>query len=160
MQELEIREAAPGDMPAIEAVFRSHKPEYDWKFAKRYFRSYFSTPELHARELVLVGISGGRVVALIGYLKDRREAPGIFWLGWYYVHNDEAGHGFGKRLLDHVVRELKTRGARKLYTDTSSWKFYDRAHHRYRELGFKEEATLRDYYEEGEHQVIYGMDLT
>lgn len=160
MSKLEIRAAKPEDMQSIEAVFRSHSPEYDWKFARRYFQSFFTRPEVHEHDVVLVGIFEGRVVGLIGYLHDRREARGIFWLGWYYVHREEAGHGFGKKLLDHVITEVKKLGARKLYTDTSSWKFYDAAHHRYRELGFVKEATLKDFYEKGEHQVIYGMDLT
>lgn len=156
---MEIRAAEPGDLRAIQAVFESHVPEYDWEVAERYFRSYFSDPGSHAGEVALVGVSGGRVAGVIGYLPDRRGAPGIYWLGWYYVHSQESGRGLGRRMLDHVVRELRARGARKLYTDTSSWKFYDRAHHRYRALGFVEEGTLRDYYEDGEHQVIYAMDL-
>lgn len=160
MQKLEIRPARADDLKSIEAVFKSHDPEYDWKYAKRYYRAYFSDPAMQVSDVVLVAVSEERVVGVIGYLHDRREAKGIFWLGWFYVHAEAAGGGVGKRLLDHVISEVKKLGGRKLYTDTSSWKFYERAHHRYRELGFKEEATLRDFYEKGEHQVIYGMDLT
>lgn len=160
MPKFEIRAARPEDLSSIEAVFKSHKIDYDWKFAKRYYQAYFSKPVMDDQDVVLVAVSEDRVAGVIGYLHDWREARGIFWLGWFYVHKEERGNNVGKKLLDHVIAEVKKRGARKLYTDTSSWKFYDRAHHRYRELGFKEEATLRDFYEKGEHQVIYGMDLT
>ncbi|MFZ6177637.1 GNAT family N-acetyltransferase [Nannocystis pusilla] len=160
MQELEIRAARAQDLKGIEAVFKSHKPCYDWKFAKRYYASFFSQPMLHRDDTVFVGLLEGRVVGVIGYLHDWREARGIYWLGWYYVHKEAQGQQVGRQLIDRVISEVKKLGARKLYTDTSSWGFYDRAHHRYRELGFREEATLRDFYEKGEHQVIYGMDLT
>jgi ribosomal protein S18 acetylase RimI-like enzyme len=159
VKEVEIRPATPEDLSSIKAVFKSHSPDDDWRFAKRYYRSYFSRPADHFGAAVFVGVSGGRVAAVIGYLRSWGRAQGIFWLGWFYVHKEEGGNSFGKALLDHVVAEVKKRGARKLYTDTSSWKFYDRAHHRYRALGFQREATLRDYYDAGEHQVIYAMDL-
>jgi GNAT superfamily N-acetyltransferase len=155
-----IRAARREDLESIEAVFRSHEADYDWKFAKMYFRSYFSKPARHREEAVLLALFGDRVVGVIGYLPDSREARGIFWLGWFYVHRDEQGHGYGQKLLEHVVAEVKKRGARKLYTDTSSWPFYERAHRAYGKLGFKEEAMLRDFYGKGEHQVIYGLCLT
>jgi GNAT superfamily N-acetyltransferase len=159
-EQFEIRPATPDDLKSIKAVFKSHEHDYDWKFAKRYFRSYLERPEQHADEFVLVGLHAGRVAGLVGYLRDRGGAPGVYWLGWYYVHSEERGNGFGKRLFDHVVAELRGRGARKLYTDTSSWRFYARARQLYAAFGFREEGTLQDYYEKGEHQVIYGMDLS
>ena len=160
MEDLEIRPAVLEDLPAIEAVFKSHKPELDWRFARRYYRAFFSKPEAYHGEVVLVAACGGQIAGVIGYLPDWRAAEGVYWLGWYYVHRDHRGNAVGKRLLDRVIDEVRRRGARKLYADTSSWGFYDRAHRRYQELGFTEEATLMDYYEKGEHQVIYSMDLT
>jgi GNAT superfamily N-acetyltransferase len=158
MKELKIRDAGPADLAAIEKVFRSHGAG-DWRFARRFYQSYFAAPEQHTNHVVLVGCVGERIVGVIGYIQDRVETDDVFWLGWFYVHKDEAGKHYGEQLLGRVVRELKERGARKLYTDTSSWGFYSRAHHRYQEFGFKLEAQLADYYGEGEHQVIYGMDL-
>ncbi|MEZ4302191.1 MAG: GNAT family N-acetyltransferase [Polyangiaceae bacterium] len=160
MHDIEIREARVEDLKDIESIFKSHEPGYDWKFAKRYYRSFFSEPHRHADEVVLAGVVHGRVSGVIGYLRDFREAEGIFWLGWFYVHREARGAGLGKQLLDHVIGEVKRRGARKLYTDTSSWGFYERARRTYSALGFREEATLRDFYGKGEHQLIYGMDLT
>lgn len=160
MEKLEIRPALPEDLKSIKAVFKSHEPDHDWKLAKRYYRSYFSTPANHPGEVVLVGISADRVAGVIGYLRDRRRAQGVFWLGWFYVHSQGRGQSFGKRLLERVIAEVREHGGRKLYTDTSSFKLYDRAHRLYREVGFEEEGTLRDYYEDGENQVVYGMDLT
>lgn len=160
VEKLEIRLATPGDLRSIKAVFKSHEAGHDWKLARTYYREYFTTPELRASEVVLVGVAGERVAGVIGYLHDRRNAQSVFWLGWFYVHREARGMSVGRRLVERVVAEVRARGGRKLYTDTSSWKFYDRAHRFYREAGFVEEGTLRDYYEDGEHQVIYGLDLT
>ncbi len=159
MQKIEIRSARPEDLKSIKEVFNSHTPCYDWKYARRHYASYFKSEELQAKEEVLVGLVGDRVVGVIAHLHDVNEADDIYWLGWFYVHKDEQGNQHGKHLLDHVVQVVKKRGGRKLYTDTSSWGFYSRAHHRYKEYGFKEEARLMDYYGKGEHQVIYCMNL-
>lgn len=160
MPELEIRPATIEDRAGIKAVFKSHLRERDWKYAKRYFDSYFDHPEEHQGEHVFVAVKDGRVAGTIGYLRDRRGAPGIFWLGWYYVHADERGAGLGKIMLDRVVREVRSLGARKLYTDTASSPFYERARRRYAQLGFTEEGALEDYYWHGEHQLFYAMDLS
>lgn len=160
MPVLDIRPATIEDRAGIKAVFKSHLRERDWKYAKRYFESYFHHPEHHLGEHVLVAVKDGRIAGTIGYLRDRRGAPGVFWLGWYYVHAAERGAGLGKLLLDRVVREVRLLGARKLYTDTASSPFYERARKRYAQLGFKEEGALVDYYWDDEHQVFYAMDLT
>jgi GNAT superfamily N-acetyltransferase len=157
--ELDIRPATSADRAGIKAVFKSHLRERDWKYAKRYFESYFDHPELHPHEEVFVAVKDGRVAGTIGYLRDRRGAPGIFWLGWYYVHAADRGGGLGKLLLDHVVQKVRALGARKLFTDTASSPFYERARRTYERLGFTEEGTLEDYYWDGEHQVFYAMDL-
>jgi GNAT superfamily N-acetyltransferase len=146
VEKLEIRAAVPEDLKSIKAVFKSHEPDYDWKFAKRYYRSHFESPDAPDKDAVLVGVVDGRVAGVIGYLRDRRGAPGVYWIGWFYVHRDSRGHNVGRRLLEHAIAAVKARGGRKLYTDTSSFRFYDRAHHLYREVGFQQEGTLRDYY--------------
>lgn len=160
MKALLIREARPEDLASIQEIFQSHHPNPDWEYAHRYLHFYFNYPDYHPTECMLVGLVENRILGIIGYLQDRRGIEDIYWLGWFYVHRDAKGNNYGTQLLNRVISEVKKRGARKLYTDTSSDYFYDRAHHRYKQYGFKKEGKLRDYYEEGEHQVIYGMSLT
>lgn len=159
MARTEIRHARREDMRAIEEIFRSYEPAHDWTYARKYYEDFFGAPERHREDAVLVGISEGRVVGVIGFNVDRYEASDIYWLGWFYVHRDERGQKHGARLLKQVIREVKRRGGRKLFTDTSSYAFYKGAHRRYKDLGFRAEARLRDFYEKGEDQVIYGMAL-
>lgn len=156
----EIRHARREDMNEIEQIFLSYEPAYDWHFARKYYEDFFGSPERHRGDAVLVGVSEGRVVGVVGLKSDWYEVNDIFWVGWFYVHKDVRGQAHGARLLDRVIREAKQRGGRKLYTDTSSFAFYKGAHHRYKALGFKLEAKLKDYYEEGEDQIIYALDLT
>jgi GNAT superfamily N-acetyltransferase len=160
MGKIEIRHARREDLRAIEEIFRSYEPAHDWKYARKYYEDFFGWPEQHKDDAVLVGVMDGRVVGVIGFNADRYEANDIYWLGWFYVHKDERGQDHGTKLLKQVIREVKKRGGRKLYTDTSTYAFYKGAHHRYQERGFKEEARLRDFYEKGEDQVIYGLVLT
>lgn len=159
MSTTEIREARPEDLNAIAGVFRSHRPNRDWRFASAYFRERFAVQGPCPDDVLLVGVKGDRVIGVIGYWIHEDDMDDVFWLNWFYVHRAEGGQQHGKRLLGRVIEDLGRRGARKLYTYTSSFVFYDRARHRYLEHGFKLEATLPDYYGEGEHQLIYGLSL-
>jgi GNAT superfamily N-acetyltransferase len=159
MAKTEIRAARREDVRAIETIFRSYEPEHDWEYARKYYEDFFGSPEHHREDAVLVAVSEGRVVGVIGMNPDRYEADDIYWLGWFYVHKDERGRKHGVKLLKAVIKEVRRRGGRKLYTDTSTYAFYDGAHRVYKDRGFKVEGRLRDFYEEGEDQVIYGLEL-
>jgi ribosomal protein S18 acetylase RimI-like enzyme len=160
MKKVEIRAARPEDLDSIEGIFKSYRSNYDWKYAKSYFRDYFAFPEQHPNDVVLVGVLKEQIIGVIGYLQFYDEPKDIFWFSWLYVHKSKQGNRYGRTLLDRAVREVKSKGGRKLYMTTSSWRFYSRARYTYREYGFKEQGILKDYYEKGEHQIIYGMDLT
>jgi ribosomal protein S18 acetylase RimI-like enzyme len=66
---------------------------------------------------------------------------------------------YGRKLLKFVFNELKGTEAEKLFVDTSSNRFYRKAVKIYLDNGFNLEATLRDYYEKGEDQLIFGHEL-
>ena len=102
----------------------------------------------------------GRVVGVSGYhIDEGGEAAGIYWLGWTYVNPYFRGRGYGAQLLHVVFEHVRRFGARKLYLTTSSLPKFEAAVGFYQRHGFAEEGRLRDFYCDGEHQLILGVKL-
>ncbi|MEM9611190.1 MAG: GNAT family N-acetyltransferase [Actinomycetota bacterium] len=75
---------------------------------------------------------------------------------------DRHGGGAGTVLIDHLERDLRTRGetvARTLIVDTSSLTDYEAARRFYAARGFVEEARVRDFYGPGDHKVTFWKRL-
>lgn len=151
MHRYQLRTAGIEDKDEILAVIGSHPRKWDKPLARLYYDDYF--PEKMKKDAVFVGTLNGKVVGTIGYSLDRYESKN-YWMGWFYVHKDHEKEGWGKKLLDHVVKELKAKGVKKLFVNTSSNDFYSRALKIYIDNGFRIEAVIRDYYEKGEDQII------
>lgn len=158
--ELKIRIAEPNDYEEIIKLFNSWTPDnWDTEYAVRYYRDFFDNRHCCPLDEVFVGAVNGKVVGVTGYCPDIDETNGIYWLNWFYVHRAHRMHGYGEQLLDHVIEALKIKKTRKLYVDTTSYRFYKKAKALYEKKGFTHEGTLEDYYEKGEHQIIFGMRL-
>jgi GNAT superfamily N-acetyltransferase len=139
-------------------VIRLSDPQ-DARYARRYYEEYFYS-KARSRDKVLVAVAArGRVVGVSGYFFDVKEPKGVFWLSWTYVHPAFRRFGVGAALLRAVERELRGRGARKLYLNTSSHSLYKNAVRFYQDHGFKWEGYLRDYYRRGEDVIILGKNL-
>ncbi|SMF61132.1 Acetyltransferases [Alteromonadaceae bacterium Bs31] len=88
------------------------------------------------------------------------------WLSWTYVDKAHAGQGYGKAMLGQLLDKLKEEQAGKIFVKVSNYedpedgKIYERAHKMYQSLGFELELTNKDFYDEGEDQLIYGKVLT
>lgn len=155
-----IRPACPDDYNTIIELFDSWYPDnWDSYYAKRYYRDFFDNPHFYLGDKVFVGIVDERIVGVTGYCPDPEETEGIYWLNWFYVHQDFIKHRYGGQLLDHVVEILKNKRARKFFVNTTSYGFYEKARNLYKAKGFEEEGVLKDFYEKGEHQVFFGMSL-
>ena len=156
MEGLKIRKAKAKDRDGILKIFESQKSSWDKKFARHYYDDFFN--QAHPNDEIFIGEVNSKVVSVIGLCPDKLETKDVYWLGWFYTHKDYSGKNIGGDLLRYVIDHLSGK-ARKLYVDTSSYKFYRPALNLYLKNGFRIEAVLRDYYENGEDQIILGMDL-
>lgn len=158
--DLLIRVARPEDKEEILRVIESTQASWDKKYAKPYYDDYFAAKaEPGGNEAVYVGILGSKIIAVIGYYCDRYETKN-YWLGWFYVNRKVQRGGYGKKLLDHVITELRRKRIKRLYVYTSSHESYTDALIFYLKNGFRIEATVRDYYETGEDQIVLSKLLT
>lgn len=86
-------------------------------------------------------------------------AEGTFNLLLIAVHPRQQGSGIGAALVQHVEAELVKRSARVLLVETSSSETFSRTRSFYCKKGFEEEATIRDFYSDGEDKIVFWKNL-
>jgi ribosomal protein S18 acetylase RimI-like enzyme len=154
-----IKSAKIQDKDNILSVIGSHRFKWDKPIAKKYYDDFFQSKSAFSkRDKVYVCVDGEEVIGVIGYCLDYYETNN-YWLGWFYIHKKYEGKGYGKKLLEYIIKKLQGKRVRKLFVNTSSNKFYLRALKMYLKYGFKEEAVIRDYYEDGENQIILSKTI-
>ena len=155
MEKLIIRKAISKDKDRIFEIFESQDTKWDIPYAKRYYDDYFN--DANPDEMVFVGMVDDYIVAVTGYCPDS-DINDVYWLNWHYTHKDFEGKGIGGKLLDHVIEMLSPKIS-KFYVNTGSRLLNLRALNLYLKKGFKIEAVLKDYYGEGEDQIMLGIQF-
>jgi len=74
------------------------------------------------------------------------------------VHADYHGKGIGARIIDYVEKHLSEH-ARILLIETSSSESQAAARHLYLKKGYTQEATIREYWGEGDDKIIFWKKL-
>jgi ribosomal protein S18 acetylase RimI-like enzyme len=98
-------------------------------------------------------IAGFTCVSPIHVTPDRYE---IYWMAV-----DPAFHGLGcaSQLVELTTNCLRKLGAQKLYVETSTRDVYEAARKFYRAAGFVLEATLPDYYADGDGKAVFAKRI-
>lgn len=84
---------------------------------------------------------------------------GRYDLYWIAIAPALQGKGLGAALMARVETRVRNSGGHILYADTSGRADYAPARRFYEELGFIEEARLKDFYKPGDDKVIYSKRL-
>ena len=84
---------------------------------------------------------------------------GTWDLYWIAVSPGIQGKGVGTTLLQEVEGRLTRSNARQLIIETSSRPPYDPTRAFYLKRGYREVARVPDFYEAGDHRVIYAKSL-
>jgi len=80
-------------------------------------------------------------------------------LYWIVVAPQLQGHGLGRRLLAASEAAVMAAGGRRLYAETSSRPLYAPTRAFYRRCGYREAATLPDFYAPGDGKVVFERRL-
>jgi ribosomal protein S18 acetylase RimI-like enzyme len=83
-----------------------------------------------------------------------------FDLYWIAVDPQLQGRGLGRRLLACTERRVADLGGRRLYVDTSGRPDYARTRAFYLAAGYRVEATLPDFYADGDAKLIFAKALS
>jgi GNAT superfamily N-acetyltransferase len=133
---------------------------------------FFKPHEVDTLQLVLDDLhqgrgEGGRCFVLeegesiLGFVYHAPEpmTEGSWSLWWIVVRTDIQGHGLGARLLKFAEQDSLENGARVLFVETSNLPHYEPTRQFYLKRGYEQEARLRDYYAEGDDQIIFRKRL-
>ena len=78
-----------------------------------------------------------------------------FDLYWIVTHEKYRGRGIGKQLLEETYRQARKLGCTMIIAETSGRDHYKPTRAFYDSAGYTLEATIRDYYDEGDDKCIY-----
>ncbi len=79
---------------------------------------------------------------------------------WIAVHPEWQGDGLGRRLIKETERFIRENGGARIYVETSHRPQYDGTRAFYKQLGYRKEAVISDFYAPGEGKVIFCKVLT
>lgn len=105
----------------------------------------------------------GKVIGTTGFRKVMASDRSC-WLSWTYLDNQYHGKGLGRKMLEQIIDKLKQVGCRKVFVKVSDYKedgveVYKKALALYKQLGFEQSLINKDFYDEGENQIILSQTL-
>jgi ribosomal protein S18 acetylase RimI-like enzyme len=80
-------------------------------------------------------------------------------LYWIATHNDFRGKGIGRKLLDETCKVAKKMGCKILIAETSGLPHYEPTRAFYISNNFTLEASLKDFYTDGDDKLFYTKRL-
>lgn len=95
----------------------------------------------------------------VAYVEPERMTESTYNLLFIAVHPRKQKQGRGTSLIRHVEREISARGGRLLIVETMGTTDFLHVRRLYTQLGFVEEARIRDFYADGYEKVIYWKSL-
>jgi ribosomal protein S18 acetylase RimI-like enzyme len=151
---LTIRPVTPDDVPALKAVIDANGL-FPSDMLDDMVASYLN--EGASDDFWLTVDDGGPVA--VAYYVPERMTQGTWNLLLIAVHPDREGQGLGAALLRHVEQALAERGERVLLVETSGLPTFERTRAFYRNLGYDQEARIRDFYQAGEDKIVFRKAL-
>jgi D-alanine-D-alanine ligase len=96
----------------------------------------------------------GRVIGYtcFGPIACTKASYDLYWIA---VHNDFRGLAIGRELLFETFRVIESLGGIRIYVETSSRPQYAPTRSFYSKYGFEQEAVLKDFYDHGDHKILY-----
>jgi ribosomal protein S18 acetylase RimI-like enzyme len=83
-----------------------------------------------------------------------------WYLYWIAVSKDTHAKGLGGQLLRHAEDDIRARGGRVLFIETSSLPHYELTRKFYLKHGYEVNGQLRDYYADGDDMVVFRKRLS
>jgi GNAT superfamily N-acetyltransferase len=102
----------------------------------------------------LVDRDGDRVFGFACY-GPRDLTSGVFDLYWIAVDSASHRNGVGRKLLNATEEAVRQAGGRMLIAETSGTPHYEPTRKFYLGMGYTMEATIRDFYTEGDDLAIF-----
>lgn len=109
-------------------------------------------------EIWFTYIENERPIAL-GYCAPEKLTNGTYNLYAIAVRREFQGQGIGQKMMVYIEQLLAESGNRILIVETSSIDLYALTRKFYTKLGYRQEATIRDFWNDGEDKIIFWKKL-
>lgn len=106
----------------------------------------------------VVSLDGSQVSGFACY-GERPLTKGTFDLYWIAVDPFARRKGSGRELLQQVETDIRELGGRLVFVETSGVEKYQATRRFYLATGYLLEATIKDFYSEGDDLVIFTKHL-
>jgi len=95
----------------------------------------------------------------IGYCAPEKLTEGTYNLYAIAIKKELQGKGVGQKMMNYIESLLQEEGHRILIVETSSDAAFESTKTFYLKCGYTQEATIRDFWKEGEDKVVFWKKL-
>ncbi len=154
-----IRATTPGDSPAIVAlaaqtgVFKPHEIQA----LDEVLCDYHATCQAQGHFSVTFE-QDGQVLGF-AYYAPAAMTDRTWYLYWIAVSKERQARGIGGQLLAHAEQAVGQRQGRIMLIETSSLPHYAPTRGFYLKHGYRQAATIADYYADGDDLVVFSKRL-
>lgn len=113
---------------------------------------YFNNPD--SEDLWFTYLEDNNPIAL-GYCAPEKLTNGTFNLYAIAVRKEYQGKGIGAEMMKYIEKLLAENGKRVLIVETSSHENFTLTRKFYHKIGYKQQAIITDFWDEGEDKVIF-----
>lgn len=151
-----IRPTTPADRaPILGLIEASGQFDAD---GLRYVRSTLDAHLAGQGDGVWFTADDGEAVG-VAYCAPEAVTNGTWNLLLLWTRSDRHGQGHGTALVRQVEDAVRTRNARLLIVETSGLPAFEPARSFYATCGFAHEATIKHFFADGDHKVVFTKAL-
>lgn len=151
-----IRNTIPADADALMEIIES-SDQFDAEGLAHVRGTLFEYLEGDSHDIWLTAIEDSPVG--VAYCAPEPVTSGTWNLLMLWTRHDKGHQGYGSALVQHIESELTQRGARLLIVETSGLPEFEAANAFYDKCGFVREATIKDFFDEGDDKIVYSKSL-
>ena len=148
---IEIRNTLATDTEALKTVLNSIDL-FPAEMLDDMISDYLGNPE--SEDIWLTAVENDQPMGL-AYCVPEKLTNGTFNLLAIGVRSDLQGKGIGRKFMAHLEALLTQKGKRIIIVDTSGSDDFALTRKFYEQLGYAKEATIRDFWDDGEDKVTY-----
>ncbi len=150
-----IRAVIKEDLADLKAVIESSEL-FPSELLDAMIADYFSNPD--SEDIWFTKTDNNTPIAL-GYCAPEKLTDGTYNLYAIAIQKGLQGKGVGKEMMHYLEDLLRSKSKRILIVETSSDAAFESTRQFYLSLGYIQEATIRDFWTDGEDKIVFWKKL-
>ncbi|MEM9329338.1 MAG: GNAT family N-acetyltransferase [Bacteroidota bacterium] len=152
---MEVRKVERKDLEGIRKVIASSEL-FPPELLDEMIADYLDNPA--TEDIWFTGEEENELIA-VGYCAPEKFTEGTYNLYAIGVLDEQQGKGVGTKMMKYLEDKLRQQSKRVLIVETSGDPQFNLTRKFYLNLGYEQEATIRDFWQEGEDKIIYWKKL-